>query len=410
MKYHPLNSLESLFLTLARKTGEVDSKDLLKELKKSLFATRAPIVVTGKSRESITNFIEEDLLPHLEGLEECEHHTHFVPSGTGDMDELCQAVMKVFPKMHHELLPTAAPPQWGMFLRGYLGSRKGQRVVVVSPFDAALQLDPMELGLMVNALDGVSRERGATIIIAMTTKAWEKAHNMAGFSELDAKGIRIGPVEAEQPELELGPLDIALVPDPDTEEVSEPDPEAMSLPALLGLPGIPAQAEPRPTLRGGQIAASRLRQPIPPRPVFLHPDPAISAAKPKPHIEPYREPSLGEIDTPRLVRHLMNRHSAGLALAGIASVLVAFVAFATLLMKDPGISVAADEKGTVQIVVTQDWLKKNLEGHSQYQGEIAADDIQQLVIDFGTEKQILAKTNAQPPQNLIPVSGAGQKK
>ncbi|MEM1294619.1 MAG: hypothetical protein AAGH89_04595, partial [Verrucomicrobiota bacterium] len=279
MRYHPLNSHESLFLNLARKTGQIDSDDLLKELRKSLFATRVPLVLTGSTRDSINKFVETELLPHLHDLKECEHFTHFSPDGANDMEGLCQAVMKVFPTMHSELLPTAAPPQWGMFLRGYLGGRKGQRVVVVSPFDAALNLDPMELGLMVNAIDGMARERGATIIIAMTTKAWETAHNLAGFSELDAKGIRTGAVEREQAELDLGPLDIAIVPDTESEELPDPDPdpEAMSLPELLGLPGAPRYEEPRPTIRGGIIAAARIREPIPPRPAFLKPEPTPPA-------------------------------------------------------------------------------------------------------------------------------------
>tara|TARA_R110002096_G_scaffold26518_23_gene81844 strand:+ start:3962 stop:5191 length:1230 start_codon:yes stop_codon:yes gene_type:complete len=406
MKYHALNSLESLFLTLARKKGELEADELLDALQKSLFSTQAPIVLTGKTREGIADFVENELLPHLESLKVCEHFSHVAPSGSNGMDELCQAVMKVFPAMHSELLPTAAPPQWGMFLRGYLGRRKGQRVVVISPFDSALNLDPHELGLMVNAIDGMAREHGATIIVAMTTKAWETAHNMAGFSELDANGIRVGSVETEQAEFELGPLDSASVPDSEpVEELSDTDPDAMSLPAMLGLPGPSNRIEPRPTLRGGLVVASRLREPIPPRPAFLHPDPALSNLTPKPQVTARREPSIDELTTPKIIRHVTKRHSAGIALAGIASVFLAFAAFAPLVMRDRGISVSSDEQGSVQIMVTQNWLEKNLKDTSVYQGEVSAQDIHQLVIDFGTEKQILAKSAPHPPESLLPVSG-----
>ncbi len=450
MKFHPPKQLCAEFqATLEKKDGgAIETEDFAKHLGKAVFAWPRPLLFTAENQDALATFVDRRLAPRLKECEKgeiCEHWTRFQPTGQNDVSGLCQAVMRVFPTMHPELLPTAAPAQWGMFVRGYLGNRRGQRVIVISPFDPATKLAEPELELLVGALDGLVRERGMTALIGMSASAWERCRSMPVFSDLDPDGIVIGAIGAVSPAppkqapklqrevIRLQPEKAGKPPKPadiakiakktgESEGAKPPKPHAPA-------PKSTKPAKPAPK-RETEPELAPAAGPIRPKPTFLpvhapvptadpaansRPQPQKPAPTPEPAPKPIpigcESPPLEEMPTAELLRHLAGRKLAGmpawgmgLAAALVGMALLGFLFAAGLLQPRPEIAAVEVENGVLRLSVSPDWLERHVEKSGAFSGEFALTDLNQVTVEVGNRHVFQATGVIQPPENLLPVS------
>ncbi len=390
MKFHPPTFFDADFITSARKAGAVDTNDFLSKIGRSLFQCKTPLVFTSERAEDLADFLEDKVISHLEKLGNCEHQALFQPTGNRDLDGLCDAMMKIFPSMHSELLPTAAPPQWGMFLRGYLGKRKGQRVLVITPFDPALKLGVMELSALTHAIDGVVRENGLTVILGITTGQWEKCEELPGFTELDREGIQVGPPTAKKAEL----------------LIVEPSPMLPGLNLEEGT-AVKATATSSSRERTESDAALAARGPkvLPATRKFVL-DPVTKSAQTSTALAAPRV---------RVPEPVPAKPGNRFAVAGLAA---AFVAIATIGFafgfraneRNEGVVAATVTDGILTLTVSPEWLEENLKRVEGNLGASNGSEYSEVIVALADTPSARSVNQVEPPQGLIPVSGRDTKR